>query len=181
MKAKNFSRASRGIIGASARLLEYAATATGPPQISWLRPWSCIQELWVRIYFSEAVNQVHHTSMWMCYTLAHHVPCRIHGTWCSFNTLRWHGHFQSRTFSLRYRGMEFLIGMKTFDFPPCFRRTGISYSYSTEYAILYFHSYPGLTPSGIHSFLPFLLHPTPGMSSLSSYCMSSALGLDQIC
>jgi len=35
MKAKKFSR---GIIGASTRLLEYAATATGPPQISWLRP-----------------------------------------------------------------------------------------------------------------------------------------------
>ena len=50
-----------------------------------------------------------------------------------------------------------------------------------KYAILYFHSYPGLTSSGIHSFLPLSLHPTPGMSSLSSYCMSSALGLDQIC
>jgi len=42
MKVKNFSRASRGIISASTRLLEYAATATGPPQISWLRPWVCV-------------------------------------------------------------------------------------------------------------------------------------------
>ena len=37
-KVKNFSRASRGIIHSTARLFEYATTATGPPQISWLRP-----------------------------------------------------------------------------------------------------------------------------------------------